>query len=378
VSAIDFEREGLLEGVDSKQERAARIELLEQLVAEGVPLEELKRAVAEDRLALLPVELVFTRDCRYTIAEVAEKTGLDEDFLRRDQRALGLAQPGRDERFFSDADLDGALTVKGLLDAGVSEEDLLELARITGQGTARLAEAVLGVLAPLFMRAGDTERDLGLRYADAAMRLAPLMGPSLETPLRLHLREVIRREVVGRAERASGRLPGAREVTICFADLAGFTRLGEQVEVAALGDVASRLETMASDVAAPPIRLVKMIGDAAMLVSPDAAALLGGALELVEAAKETGGDFPRLRAGIANGLALWRSGDWYGRPVNLASRITAIAEPDCVIATRDVRDAVGDNYQWSRAGIRTFKGIEAGVELFRVTNGSPRAAQAGN
>jgi adenylate cyclase len=228
VSAVDFEREGLLDGVGSGQERAARVELLEQLFAEGVSLEDLREAASEDRLALLPVELVFTRDCQYSIGEVAEKVGLSEEFLRRDQLALGLPQPDRDEQFFSEADVEGAMTVRQLLDAGVSEEDLLELARVTGQGAARLAETVLGVLAPLFMRAGDTERDLGLRYADVAMRLAPLIGPSLETPLRLHIREVIRREVVGRAECAAGRLPGSREVTVCFADLVGFTRLAKR------------------------------------------------------------------------------------------------------------------------------------------------------
>jgi adenylate cyclase len=377
VSAVDFEREGLLEGLDSQQERAARLKLLQQLVAEGVSLEDLRQAATEDRLALLPVELVFTRDCRYSIGEVAEKVGLSEEFLRRDQLALGLPQPDREEQFFSEADVDGAMTVRQLLDAGVSEEDMLELARVTGQGAARLAETVLGTLAPLFMRAGDTERDLGLRYADVAMRLAPLIGPSLETPLRLHIREVIRREVVGRAERAAGRLPGSREVTVCFADLVGFTRLGEALDVAAIGDVARRLEAMAADVATPPVRLVKMIGDAAMLVSTDAGALLSAALTLVEAAESAEGGFPRLRAGVAKGPALWRSGDWYGRPVNLASRITAIADPGSVVATLDVRDAVGHDYNWSPAQARTFKGIESAVELFRLNREDPRAQPAG-
>jgi adenylate cyclase len=378
VSAVDFEREGLLDGVDSKQERAARVKLLQQLIAEGVSLEDLRQAASEDRLALLPVELVFTRDCQYSIGEVAEKVGLSEEFLRRDQLALGLPQPDREEQFFSEADIEGAMTVRQLLDAGVSEEDLLELARVTGQGAARLAETVLGILAPLFMRAGDTERDLGLRYADVAMRLAPLIGPSLETPLRQHIREVIRREVLGRAERAMGRLPGSREVTVCFADLVGFTSLGEALDVAAIGDVARRLEAMAAVVATPPVRLVKMIGDAAMLVSTDASALLTAALALVETAERAEGEFPRLRAGVAMGPAQWRSGDWYGRPVNLASRITDVADPGCVVATRDVRDAVGHGgHHWSPAQARTFKGIDGVVQLFRLNRTDPLARSAG-
>ena len=73
------------------------------------------------------------------------------------------------------------------------------------------------------------------------------------------------------------------------------------------------------------MRLVKLIGDAAMLVGPEPGAVLDAALDLVGAAAEEGEDFPLLRAGVASGQAIPRGGDWYGRPVNLASRITAIA-----------------------------------------------------
>ena len=53
--------------------------------------------------------------------------------------------------------------------------------------------------------------------------------------------------------------------------------------------------------AEPPVRLVKTIGDAAMLVSTEAEAMVEAALRLVEAAEEEGEEFPRLRAGIARG-----------------------------------------------------------------------------
>ena len=59
--------------------------------------------------------------------------------------------------------------------------------------------------------------------------------------------------------------------------------------------------------------------------------MLDAALALVEAAEREGEDFPLLRAGVAAGGALPRGGDWYGRPVNLASRITAIARPGSVL-----------------------------------------------
>jgi len=56
----------------------------------GVSVEELRRAVEEDRLVLLPVERAFDRGAdSYTGAEVAEASGLDPEFLGRLLQALG-------------------------------------------------------------------------------------------------------------------------------------------------------------------------------------------------------------------------------------------------------------------------------------------------
>ena len=90
------------------------------------------------------------------------------------------------------------------------------------------------------------------------------------------------------------------------------------------------------------------------------------ALDLVDAADAEGDDFPQLRVGMAAGPALSRAGDWYGRPVNLASRVTGIARPGSVLATREVRDAATDAYRWSSAGARSLKGVEGPVRLYRA------------
>src|SRR4051812_40155550 len=101
----EFEREGLLEDL-AGEECEARIDLLAQLREAGVSMDELRRAVAEDRLAMLPIELVFTRDCRYTLPEALEASGLDEAFARRDMLALGFSYPADDEVLFSDQDIE--------------------------------------------------------------------------------------------------------------------------------------------------------------------------------------------------------------------------------------------------------------------------------
>ena len=127
---------------------------------------------------------------------------------------------------------------------------------------------------------------------------------------------------------------------------------------------------MTTDLLRPPVRVVKMIGDAAMLVSPDDGPLLELALNLVAAA-EADDSFPEMRAGLASGMALNRWGDWYGRPVNLASRVCSRARPGSVLVTEPVADASGgDDYRFSAAGQKQLKGIGA-VPLWRARRAQP-------
>jgi adenylate cyclase len=130
--------------------------------------------------------------------------------------------------------------------------------------------------------------------------------------------------------------------------------------------VAGRLVELAGDLTSPPVRLVKEIGDAVMLVSPEVEPLLDVALELVRAADEQGEDFPQLRAGVAAGPAINRGGDWYGHTVNLASRLTGVARPGSVLVDESVKEAVDGDYRWSFAGQRRLKGIHDPVKLYRA------------
>jgi adenylate cyclase len=171
---------------------------------------------------------------------------------------------------------------------------------------------------------------------------------------------------VAAADLVAGRTPGARDIYAAFADLVGFTRLGESIPPEALGAVARRLEELAGMVVHTPVRLVKTVGDAVMLVCPEPGALLDTALSLVEAAEAEGADFPQLRAGVASGPALERAGDWFGTPVNLASRVTSIARAGSVLVTEPVKSAARDDFAYSFAGARRMRGIASEVPLFRV------------
>jgi adenylate cyclase len=371
MAGIDFEAEGLLGDLDGEA-REARLALLRDLHEQGASLEELRRAADEDRIVLLPVERAFDEGREhYTAAEIAEQAGLEHDFLLKLLQALGAPLPEDDERVYGEVDLEAATRAKQFLDAGLPKEGLLQTSRLIGISMANLADANVDLVGEVFTEPGVDERELAMRYAAAAKTMAPLLGETLLHAYRIHLRERIRQAVISEAELAAGRISGAAEMTIAFADLVGFTRLGETLEIEEIGDLTGRLFELASDAAEPPVRLVKMIGDAAMFASPESEPLVDAVIGLVESAGEEG--IPPLRAGVARGEALGRGGDWYGRPVNLAARITNFARPDSVVADEATKDALAETngrpYDFSFAGKRRFRGIDGEVPVHRVRRG---------
>ncbi len=362
--SIDFDAEGLL-GQTQGEARKARLELLAHLAADGVSVHELRAAIRANRLALLPVERVLEGSgARYTLEQVAEKAGLDAVFLERQYRANGISVPGAGEAVLTEADMKAAGRLASLRDAGMPDEQIHEMGRVLGMSMATLAAATRRSTIETYVRKGDTEHDLGLRLAEVARVMTPLMSESLEYLYRLHLRDQIRREVVTGDALKHGPSTTGEEVSVCFADLVGFTKLGERVAPEELGEITGRLTALATDVASAPVRLVKMLGDAAMLVASQTEPLLNAAVELVERADDEDG-FPQLRAGVASGLALPRAGDWYGHPVNLASRITGVARPGSVLCDEATMEAVEESYAWSFAGARRLKGVGSEVKLFR-------------
>jgi adenylate cyclase len=364
----DFDAQGLLEGVEGGA-RAARNRLLNRLYDEGVGLEELRDAVANDRLVILPAEHALGGDPRFSARQLSESVGVPLDFFLAVRRAQGLADNDPDEAVYTERDQDAARLLAEFYEAGFDRDGMLEAARVLGRGMAQLADALGGLFGQTFIRAGVTEEELGLRNAQAAREMLPRVTPVIEYALRQHMRERLRHQAVSQAMLEAGEVPGARDVAVAFADMVAFTRLGEQMAPEEVGDVAGRLGELASECARPPVRLVKTIGDAAMLVAPDAEALLRSTLELIASAERTDA-FPRLRAGAAYGPALGRSGDWYGRPINVASRVTDIAEPGTVVGTKELCDAAGEFCAWTSVGTHSLKGIEGEVELFRAEYGA--------
>jgi adenylate cyclase len=367
---MDFAAAGLLDGLEGK-ERAAREQLLSRLESDGFTLDELKDAVAEDRLALLPVERVLGG--QWSAADIAEKSGLSIEWLLRLRRLLGLPETDPEERVFADEWLQAAESTRLFMEAGLGEDAIGEISRVLGEAMARVAGTTTGTFADSFLQPGDSEEDVAWRFARLAEQLTPSFSPVLLAAFKGHLREAVQQGMISRAELAAGHLAGEQETAVCFADLVGFTTLGGQLAAEELGGVISRFGELAADVADSQVRLVKTIGDAAMFSCRDPAPLVEAALSLLEAVQEA--DLPSLRAGVACGTAVQRSGDLYGHAVNLASRVTAIARPDSVLCTQEVRDALRDEFDWSFAGKHRLKGIGNSVPLHRARRFEAAAAE---
>src|SRR5581483_460995 len=269
------------------------------------------------------------------------------------------------------ADGEAAAHVRGFLELGLDPDHLVQVVRVLAEGLSHAAEVMRYTALAAILQPGVSELEIAKRSQGLVSQIAPLLGPWIQDMLLMHLRHQMETEAVNASERAAGApLPGARHIAVAFADLVGFTRLGEQVPPEELVQLAERLANLARDVAVPPVRFVKTIGDAVMFVSPDPAALLDAVLKLVEIT-DGDNDFPRLRAGIASGPAVSRAGDWFGSPVNLASRVTAVARPGAVLAAEATRDELGDEagFSWSFAGARHLKGIKGEVKLYRGRRG---------
>ncbi|HEU4976417.1 MAG TPA: adenylate cyclase regulatory domain-containing protein [Baekduia sp.] len=364
---IDFEAEGFYAGLDGAA-RDERRELLGWLLEQGFSADELRRAHRRGLLVFLGAEREVGGDPRHTLREVAADAGVDLQLLERLRRAQGLPVPDPDAREQTDVDLEAARTTRRFVELGLSEEQMLATTRVMGRGLARAAEAMRGVMLEQVLEPGTTERELAERYGAAVHATMPLVGPLVLQALSQHLRNMLQTEAVGAAERAAGTVPGSRPMTVAFADLVGFTRLGEEIPPEDLGRVAERLFALSADLVAPPVRIVKTIGDAVMVTATEPEPLVDFALRLVAATEggAAGEAFPQIRVGVAHGLAVARAGDVFGRAVNLASRVTAVARASSVLATRDVRDGARDRFRWSSAGARRLKGVPDPVPLYRA------------
>jgi adenylate cyclase len=359
----------LLDGLEGSA-RAERAELIEWLLSQGITADQI--AASPVPMLVASRSLVGDDGDYLSTRQISEAVGIDLELLQRVQRAVGLVRvDDPDAAVHLRADGAAAAHAKEFLELGIDPDQVVQVVRVLAEGLSHAAEVMRYTALSTILQPNATELETAKRSFALTSHIVPLLGPMIEDMLLMHLRHMMETEAVNASERAAGApLPGARHVTAAFADLVGFTRLGEEVPPEELGQLADRLADLARDVTVPPVRFIKTIGDAAMFVCAEPAPLLDAVLKLVDIT-DSDNDFPRLRAGIASGSAVSRAGDWFGSPVNTASRVTAVSRPGAVLAAESVRDELGDaaGFSWTFAGARHLKGIKGEVKLFRARRG---------
>jgi class 3 adenylate cyclase len=261
------------------------------------------------------------------------------------------------------------------IEAGLTEEATLQLLRVYRDALGRVGDAEIRLfhfyVHERLRAAGLTGEALATESTARAECLLPLIEPSLRYFHRLGFAAAQREDMllhVGGAAETSLDTPAQLVVGIVFADLSSFTPLTEVMGDEAASRVIQRFAELVYDAATRWTgRVVKQIGDAAMLVFFDPQAAVSFSLDLVEAAR-CEASFPAARCGVHWGPALYREGDYFGAVVNFAARLVAAADRHQVLVSAAVRDRTIElaGIEVRPRGVTTLKGMLEAQELFDV------------
>jgi adenylate cyclase len=254
-----------------------------------------------------------------------------------------------------------------VLDAGLPLVAMLQLVRVYGQAMAQVADAEvrlfhLYVHEPL-MRSGSDGIAMAEEMQSLTRQLLPLSSPVMDHVHQRYLQHFVEQDVVGHMETdldGGATDLGRMRVVLAFADLAGYTRLTEEEGELTAVDAVDRFVESVETTLPNDARVIKTIGDEVMIVGSDPAALTDWAVGFQ--AEQTGRPLPRIA--IHSGYALYRDGDYYGRDVNIASRVAARSRGGEVLVTRPVAEQAGSNLQCERIGEVRLKGFSEPTEIF--------------
>jgi adenylate cyclase len=340
--------------------------LVARLRDRGHSLQDIRSATKDGRLAFGYVEVLFPIEGRvYSLREAADETGLEPGLITRIITTLGWS-PAHAESLSED-EIQLLRYVSAVLAAGLPLVAMLQLVRVYGQAMAQVADAEvrlfhLYVHEPLMRSGAD-----GLQMADEMQTLTrellPLSSPVMDQVHQRYLQHFVEQDVVGHMETdldgAAVEL-GRMRVAIAFADLAGYTRLTEEEGELQAVDAVERFVEAVEITLPDDARVIKTIGDEAMVVSSDPAALTDWAVGFQRLHNER----PLPRIGIHYGDALYRDGDYFGRDVNIASRVAARSAGGEVLVTRQVVEAAGSHLDFQRIGEVRLKGFTESTEIF--------------
>ncbi|MDP9987789.1 MULTISPECIES: adenylate/guanylate cyclase domain-containing protein [Arthrobacter] len=301
-------------------------------------------AMSAERLAMKALEArLLGGERKLRRREVAAGAGLSLLSARKLWRALGFPNLGDEDVAFTERDQAALSTVVDLVRTGkLTEEAAISITRSIGQMTDRMVVWQIEALVE------DMVHEQGVTDAVARKRLVNEL-PALVDPLEEVLVYSWRRQLNAAVQRLALRaeaglqaseegregdeddapLPLARAVG--FADLVSYTSLSRRMNEKTLARLVQRFENKCAEIiSVGGGRLVKTVGDEVLYIAETPAAGAEISLALAEAFTEDE-ILPEARVAMVWGRILSRLGDIYGPTVNLAARLTTLADPGTVL-----------------------------------------------
>lgn len=359
-----------------------RVNMIAALLNSGITPEQLGAAASDGSLNLDHVDhYLFGEEgprSDRTFAEFAASLGpRASDVLPVVFQVLGLPEPDPSSGIHVDEEALLEDFFLGWALAG-DNETLIRAARLMGEGVRLpavgwgdlLDETIAGPARERFLR-GDVDT-YPAEVIGAVTRLIRLQPRLMTWLVQRYVEQGVVAGIVENfeavlASRGFAPPPEPRgPPAVVFVDLSGYTSATEQHGDEAAVRLATSLQERAEDVVGEPDgRVVKLLGDGAMLYFREPTRAVAAAVELVAGITTDVG--LAAHAGVHTGSVIERDRDLFGRTVNLASRIAATAGPGEVIASEAVIRAVrGSEFRFERLDDAIFKGVEKPVPRFRV------------
>jgi class 3 adenylate cyclase len=163
------------------------------------------------------------------------------------------------------------------------------------------------------------------------------------------------------------------ELALLIADLSGYTALTEAHGNMSAAEAVTRYVEIVHEVLHPSARLVERVGDEVLIVAEDPANLVQTGISLRDTI-ELEPLFPTMHAGIHAGSVLEMDGGYFGKALNLGSRVAAHARGNQILCTEQVVTMASDleDVEYRALGPARFKNITDPVEIFEVIAGRQR------
>lgn len=357
-----------------------RIRLLRTLDQAGLPLEGIAEVMRRDELSLdfydLPTYERLSPTTEDTFDEVAEETNVPLELLLMVREAMGSSEPTSGDRVH-ETERPVIRLMQAQVAEGVRPRAIERWLRVYGDSVRRIAETEADwwhtdVELPL-LDAGMTPTEM-LRAAEegAAQRIAPHMDAAILGLYHGHQEHAWTKNVLDGVEavlvNAGVHSRLEEHPAICFLDITGYTQLTEEQGDEAAAELAETVGGIVRRTASQHGgKATKWLGDGVMLYYPDPGSAVMAALDVIQGLAWAG--LPPAHVGLHAGPVLYQEGDYYGRTVNLASRIADHAGPGDVLVTQQVVDVAGHvPASFKEVGLVELKGVAEPVLLFRAEN----------